>query len=449
MKAKQLSTAQVSFLAPTLKEQLDPKQALYILSNAIDWDYFEREFSSLYSKEGRPAKPVRLMVGLMILKYLDNLSDEVLVERWSRDPYYQYFCGSVCFQWDLPIDPSDLTYFRRRLGDEGVKKIFKQSVIIHGVKAEETEVVIDSTVQEKNITYPIDSKQHIKIINNCNKIARKTGIKQRRSYVRTTSKLRFDLRPSTTTQGKKRRQRAKRMLKTMAACVVRELERKMSPEQKEQYKDILETYKAFLEQGLNSKNKIYSLHETKVVCYAKGKESKKYEFGSKASILTTKTTGIIVSACNFSESIHDSKTVEATLNFATENTGVSPKLCIGDQGYNGIHKVGETVILTAKSPTKLLSDTEKKERKHNLKRRAAIEPVISHLKSDHRLKRNFLKGVVGDSINLLMAACAFNLKKWPATRSTRFAGRSVDQLCYFLLLSLVYKKKTHGSNINI
>ena len=149
--------------------------------------------------------------------------------------YWQYFCGSVCFQWDLPIDPSDLTYFRRRLGDEGVKKIFKQSVIIHGVKAEETEVVIDSTVQEKNITYPIDSKQHIKIINNCNKIARKTGIKQRRSYVRTTSKLRFDLRPSTTTQGKKRRKRAKRMLKTMAACVVRELERKMSPEQKEQY----------------------------------------------------------------------------------------------------------------------------------------------------------------------------------------------------------------------
>ena len=95
MKAKQLSTAQVSFLAPTLKEQLNPKQALYILSNAIDWDYFEREFSSLYSKEGRPARPIRLMVGLMILKYLDNLSDEVLVERWSRDPYCQYFSGNT------------------------------------------------------------------------------------------------------------------------------------------------------------------------------------------------------------------------------------------------------------------------------------------------------------------------------------------------------------------
>lgn len=93
------------------------------------------------------------------------------------------------------------------------------------------------------------------------------------------------------------------------------------------------------------------------------------------------------------------------------------------------------------SPTKLLSETERKEPKHNLKRRAAIDPVSSNLKSDHRLARNYLKGVAGNSINLLMATCAFNFKTWPATLSTCYAGLSVDQLCYFLLLSLVCKKK--------
>lgn len=428
MKSKKSPSGQLSFLAPTLKEQLNPKEVLYVLSHTLDWEYFENEFSSLYSEEGRPAKPIRLMVGLMLLKSLENLSDEVLVGRWARDPYYQYFCGSTHFQWDLPIDPSDLTYFRRRLGKEGVEKIFKQSVLIHGEKAQESEVIIDSTVQEKNITYPVDSKQHIKIIKNCNKIAKATGIKQRRSYVRTVGKLRFDLRPSTTSLGKKRRRRAMRMLKTMAGRVVRELENKMSSGQKENYKNQLEIYNAFLKQERTSKNKIYSLHEPTVSCYSKGKESKKYEFGSKASIITTKTTGIIVSACNFSESIHDSKTVEATLKFATENTGIRPSLCIGDQGYNGIHKVGETKILTAKSPKKLLSDTEKKERKHNFKRRASIEPIISHLKFDHRLSRNFLKGVVGDSINLLMAACAFNLKKWINYIISRLFFRFITKL---------------------
>lgn len=412
MKSKARQKGQLSFLAPTLKEQLNPRESLYKLSESINWKYFEEEFSCYYSEEGRPAKPIRLMVGLMLLKALENLSDEVLVDRWVLNPYYQYFCGETHFQWELPIDPSDLTYFRKRLGKDGIEKIFKESVAIHGGNALESEVIIDSTVQEKNITYPIDSKQHVKIINNCAKIAKKENVKQRRSYLRTIGKLRLALRGSTTSQGKKRKNRAKRMLKTIAGRVVRELERKLSGDQLKEHQEKLNTYNAFLKQEKFSQNKIYSLHETSVACYAKGKESKRYEFGSKASIVTTKTTGIIVGVLNFSESIHDSRTIEDTLNVVTQITGLRPTLCIGDQGYNGKIQIGNTKILTTKSSKKDLSEKDLKTRRKNLNRRSSIEPIISHLKFDHRLRRNFLKGVVGDSINLLMAACGFNLKKW-------------------------------------
>jgi IS5 family transposase len=199
----------------------------------------------------------------------------------------------------------DLTYFRKRLGKDGVKKIFAQSVAIHGEAALEEEVLIDSTVQEKNITYPVDSKQHVKIISMCAKIAKKRGIKQRRSYLRNLGKLRYALRGGTTKEASKRRRKAARTLKTIAGRVVRELERKLTNEDLEKYQDRLDVFKKFLSQERHSKNKIYSLHEPEVVCYSKGKAHKKYEFGAKASIVTTATFGIAVGAESFSKAIHD------------------------------------------------------------------------------------------------------------------------------------------------
>lgn len=412
MKGKSPSSQQTNFLLPGLREQLNPKVGLYRLAETINWDYFESEFSGLYSEQGRPAKPIRLMTGLLILKYLDNLSDEELVQRWVCNPYYQFFCGETEFQWSLPVDSSDLTYFRKRLGKDGVKKIFAQSVGIHGEATLEEEVLIDSTVQEKNITYPVDSKQHVKIINTCAKIAKKEGIKQRRSYLRNLGKLRYALRGGNTKDASKRKRKAARTLKTIAGRVVRELERKLSPEGLEKHKDKLDVFKRFLSQERHSKNKIYSLHEPEVVCYSKGKAHKKYEFGSKASIVTTVTSCIIVGVENFSEAIHDSKTIASTMEVVSEVTGKIPKRAFADLGYRGATNVGGTEIVHPKSSKKDLSEQEIKKRKNKIKRRSAIEPVISHLKSDHRLQRNFLKGVVGDASNLLMAACGFNFRKW-------------------------------------
>jgi len=196
MKSTNQSSSQLGFLSPTLKEQLNPKQELFLLSEIIDWSYFEQEFSGLYSTSGRPAHPIRLMVSLLILKSLYNLSDEDLVEQqWEMNTYFQYFSGFTTVQWGQPCASSDLVHFRKRIGKSGVEKILKHSVDLHGKDGKDKHVSVDTTVQEKNITYPTDAKQHKKIVDKCVSIARREGVELRRSYARTTKQLVRELTP--------------------------------------------------------------------------------------------------------------------------------------------------------------------------------------------------------------------------------------------------------------
>ena len=139
------------FLA-NLEDLVDPRHRLSMLAKEIDWAGIEEGYAPLYSKVGCPAKPVRLMVGLLILKQVYHLADETVVEEWVSNPYFQYFCGEKEFQWEFPCDPSDLVHFRHRIGKEGVEKILAASIRIHGRKVLEEAVSIDTTVQEKNIT---------------------------------------------------------------------------------------------------------------------------------------------------------------------------------------------------------------------------------------------------------------------------------------------------------
>lgn len=175
----------MSFLLPTLKEQLNPKHALYQLANTIDWKSIEADFAGYYTDFGRPAKLVRLMISLLILKQLDNLGDETVVAKWVENPYCQYFSGETQFQWAMRCDPSDLVHFRNRVGKEGIEKIFGLSVRLQGKDAHQKSVSIDTTVQEKNITFPTDLKLYVRIIAKCRDIAAKEGIELRQSYKRT------------------------------------------------------------------------------------------------------------------------------------------------------------------------------------------------------------------------------------------------------------------------
>ena len=401
---------QLNLLGNTLDELLNPKHELYLLSNEIDWHSFEKEFSVLYSKQGRPAHPIRLMVSLLILKSMYNLSDEKLVEEhWEMNVYFQYFSGKLHQQWGQPCSASDLVYFRRRIGKEGVEKIFRHSIDKHGCDGQDPNVSIDSTVQEKNITYPTDSKLQKKIIDKCIKIAKQEGVVLRRSYKRTSKQLVRETYNGTHPKRRKKATAAKRKLKTIAARLVRELERKLP---KDSVKRIdLELFKKVLSQTMKSKDKVYSLHEPEVYCIAKGKAHKKYEYGCKASVVLTQKTGIIVGAMTFQTNIYDGHTLKEVLNQTKELTGKSPVNAWVDRGYKGKKIVGETTINIPKTPLKRDSEYQKRKKRRHFRKRAAIEPIIGHLKQDHRVVRNYLKGQIGDAINFIMAAAGFNFKK--------------------------------------
>jgi transposase, IS5 family len=401
---------QFNFLGNTLNELLNPKHDLYLLSNEIDWSYFEKEFSVLYSKKGRPAHSIRLMVSLLILKSMYNLSDEKLVEEhWEMNVYFQYFSGKLHQQWGQPCSASDLVYFRRRIGKNGVEKIFKQSIDIHGDDSQDSNVSIDSTVQEKNITYPTDSKLQKKIIDKCVKIAKEEGIVLRRSYKRTSKQLVRDTYNGTHIKRRKKVNAAKRKLKTIAGRLIRELERRLPSDSVKRMN--LEIFKKVLSQTIKSKNKIYSLHEPEVYCIAKGKAHKKYEYGCKASVVLTQKTGIIVGAMTFQTNIYDGHTLSDVLSQTKCLTGKSPVNAWVDRGYKGKQLVGETMINMPKPPLKRDSEYQKRKKRKHFRKRAAIEPIIGHLKQDHRAVRNYLKGQTGDAINFMMAAAGFNFRK--------------------------------------
>lgn len=421
MKGKSPGHNQLNLYKQRLADQLNPRHPLCRLAENIPWNYFEEEFSKHYSHTGRPAQPIRLMVGLLILKQLRNLSDENVVERWVENPYYQLFCGEAFLQWEFPCHPTDLVYFRKRIGEKGIEKIFQVSIDLHGTKAKEREILVDTTVQEKNITFPTDTKLYKRIADTCADIAEKEGTKLRQSYRRTTKKLVLAQRFRNHPKNYKKATKAARSLKTIAGRLVRDLERKLSPEAFNQYFPQLRIFEKVLDQQKNSSNKIYSLHEPKVYCVGKGKDHKKYEFGAKASIAVTKNSGIIVSAVSHPKNVHDSKTLIDVISQSSELRGQCAKVAICDRGYRGKSKIGETRILIPKPSGKATAYQRQKARKR-FRRRAGIEPIIGHLKSDYRMARNYLKGSVGDSINLMLAAAAFNFKKWMRELQDFFAA---------------------------
>jgi IS5 family transposase len=410
MLGKSPDRTQKDLFQPLLSEFINLQHELVLLSEKINWKEFENEFSPLYSSTGTPSIPIRTMCGLLILKQLHNLGDETIMEAWVRDPYMQYFCGEAHFQHKGPCDPSDLVHFRKRIGEKGVEKIFRQSILIHGHDARQDEVSVDTSAQEKNITFPTDVKLQVKIIKKCNAIANEEGIVQRRSYKRKVKELLLQSRFANHPKRKKHAHRAQRKIKTIARALVRELERKLNAESQTRHQNNLDLFKRVLLQQRNDKNKIYSLHETEVACIAKGKAHKQYEFGSKVSIAITKTSGIIVGALSFKGNPHDSQTISPTLDQHEKLTGKRAKVAIVDRGYPARMINGTQVI----KPTNGKGKTayQKQKARKRFRRRAAIEPTISHMKHQYGMVKNYLKGSFGDRINVMMAAAAFNFKKW-------------------------------------
>lgn len=407
MQPKKKAENQISLFS-SLRSTLDSKHPLFMLADRIDWRLFEQTFTPLYAQDtGRPAKPIRLMTGLLILKHLRNISDEGVVAQWSENLYYQYFCGEQVFQCGAPCEASELVHFLKRIGEKGVELILQESIRVNGQDGKDGEVQIDTTVQEKNITFPTDGKLHKRIIDKCRQIAQRSQIRLRQCYRRTIKQLGREQRFRNHPHNRVKALKADRKIKTIAGRLVRELERHLAPHSP--YWTNLTLFKQVLTQAKHDKNKIYSLHEPEVCCIAKGKEHKKYEFGNKVSLVRTRS-GVIVGAKGF-RNPSDGHTLPEVLEQVARLTGKQLEIAVADRGYRGVKQVNDTQIIAPEAPRKSQSKYQRAKHSQIHRRRAAIEPIIGHLKQDHRLGRNFYKGVVGDNLNIMLTAAAFNFKR--------------------------------------
>ncbi len=396
-----------------LDQFIDMKHELVILADKIDWPTFEKKFGAYYiDKKGRPGAPTRLMVGLHYLKYAFEESDESVVYRFIENPYWQYFCGYEYFQKSLPIDPSSLTRFRKRIGSVGVEH-FLQELLRTAKRAGAlkeshlNKVNVDTTVQEKAIAFPTDARLYYKMRDLLVKAAESQGIELRQNYRRLAKKALF--RQSGYSRARQMRRAAKmtRRLKTYLGCVHRDIVRKAETVDPE-LMDLLEKSSRLQQQKRDSKNKLYSIHAPEVECISKGKAHKRYEFGCKVSLATSSRDNWILGIQAHHGNPYDGHTLKATLEQVERLTDWSVKDAYVDLGYRGHDYTGEAKvhIVNFRSLAKKTRSV-----KRWLKRRSAIEPVIGHVKSENGMARNRLKGIEGDKINALLSGCGFNFRK--------------------------------------
>ena len=400
---------------PMLDDFINLDHELVRLANKIDWSYIEQELAPYYSSKGAPSVPIRLMTGCLMLKHLYNLGDERIPGAWESNPYFQYFCGRVFFEHTFPFDPSDFVHFRNRVGEEGIGKIFAYSVKLHGKELSDKSkfVLSDTTVQQNNTTFPTDAKMCKKVIDKCNKIAEKEGIKQRQRYTRESKQLLRDTYNGKHPRRVKRAKKAIKRLKTIANAQLCELNRKMSEEQVKKYAKDFELYNKAVNQKINDTDKIYSLNKPFTRCIAKGKAHKQYEFGNKVGLVTTGKKGmkIITAVKAFTDNPYDGHTIEPLLNQMSDNQLKLPKELAYDRGGKGRAEINGVKIITPDKPKASDTAYQKQHKRKKCRARAAIEPIIGHLKTDFRMEQNYLLREKGVQINAFMAAIAWNLKK--------------------------------------
>jgi IS5 family transposase len=411
-KAKPRTHEQPLIATMRLELALDMDHELVRLAGVIPWDHMAEEFGPLYCADnGRPAVPIRLMAGLHYLKHLKGLSDEQTVYGWVENPYWQFFCGEEFFQHALPIDPSQMTRWRQRIGEEGVERLLQATVTAGKITRTITEgsldkVIVDTTVQPKAVEHPTDARQYRKVHQAMLKIAEQEGITLRQSYRKLMARAFQKHGGHAKAKQFKRARKVLRSLKTMAGRVMRDVERKMSDAAFEAHKGTMIKAELILTQKRTTRGKIYSLHAPEVECIAKGKAHKPYEFGVKVSLAVTHKEGFVVGIQSCPGNPFDGHTLDGQLDQVERITGKVPETTFVDRGYKG-HGVSAERSRVLISGTRKLGYTLKR----HLRRRSAVEPEIGHMKVDGLLGRNFLKGMKGDAINAVLCGAGHNLRK--------------------------------------
>jgi IS5 family transposase len=333
------------------------------------------------------------------------------VRRWVENPYWQFFCGYDFLQWSFPIDPTTLIRWRHRLKKDGLEKILSETVKTakrtRTVQSRSLEqVIVDTTVMEKNISYPTDSKLYHKAREDLVRLSKKHGVVLRQSYTRNSKKALFQAGRYIHARQMRRARKQIKKLKTYLGRTIRDVRRKIEGEKELEFyfHEHLAVAESILSQEKNTPNKIYSVHAPEVECIAKGKAHKKYEFGCKVSLVTTHKEGLVLSSQALHGNPYDGHTLKNALKNAEEVGNKEIKRAFVDKGYKGHKLEGKEVFISGQK--RGMSNYFKK----LLKRRQAIEPHIGHMKSEGKLDRNYLKGKLGDQMNSILVGIGHNLR---------------------------------------
>jgi IS5 family transposase len=418
---KQLTTGSSDLFRARLDQIIDMKHELVRLGGQIDWSWIDGEVAPLYSEQGRPGIETRFVIGLMLLKHIYGLSDEGVCERWVYDPYFQCFTGQEFFQHVFPHERSDLSHWRKRLGDKLELLLAESLRVAHLAGALRTRdlarVTVDTTVQPKNVTFPTDAKLLHAAIKGLNRLARKHGVQLRQSYLRLARRAAMMAGRYAHAKQFNRHHREVRFLRTRLGRLIRDIRRKI-----EDKANLRDTFAAPLSRASQIRSqrqrqrgwKLYSFHAPEVECIGKGKASAPYEFGVKVSIVTTNARApggqFVLHAKALPGNPYDGHTLADVIAQTQTLIGRQIERVYVDKGYQG-HDVP--------NPRRVFISGQKRGVfgliKRELRRRSAIEPIIGHLKAEGHLGRCHLKGHHGDAANAILSAVGFNLRlvlKW-------------------------------------
>ena len=374
------------------------------------------------SNAGRPKLPIRLMASLLYLKHSFNLSDEELVVRWSENVLWQFFSGMAYYEHRLPCDATQIGRFRRDLGEEGLEQLLKATidtaVAIKAVKPKELErVIVDTTVQEKAIAHPVDSRLLEIARHKVVSAAKRAGIQLKQTFAKEGKVLRRRAGGYAHAKQFRRLKRVVKRQRTVLGIVMREVQRKQQrpdfePHHAKTASDLgvwLERAERIRTQQRKDKNKLYALHAPEVECIGKGKARKPYEFGVKNAVVVSHKHGLMLGARTFPGNPYDGHILSAVLEQATNLTqdlSVKLRQVVVDLGFRGVDADNPDKQIIHRGKFKTLSPQQK----GWLRRRQAVEPAIGHLKSDHRLERCWLQGALGDALHAVSCAAGYNLR---------------------------------------
>ena len=407
-------TAQTAeMFRPRLDEQLNMKHPLIRLAGLMDWELIEHHFAGHFtSGRGRPALPPRLVAGLLYLQHANDASDEMVVNTWLENPYWQFFTGETYLQTELPIDPSSLTRWRQRIGEEGVELLL--AVTIEAARAAGLikrasldKVIVDTTVMPKAIAHPTDSRLLERSRQHMVKFAQDHGLSLRQNYNREAPRLATQVGRYAHAKQYKRMRAAIKTLRTRVGRVQRDVQRqlaKLTEQVQAKGQDLLQRVGRILKQKTKDKNKLYALHAPEVECISKGKARNPYEFGVKVTLATTLKEGLVVGMRSMPGNPYDGHTLDETIEQVSILANQRPRTVMVDKGYKGAEVDGVQILRSGqrRGVTRTM--------KAMIKRRSAIEPTIGHMKSDGRLARNPLKGMLGDALHAVLCGAGHNIR---------------------------------------